>query len=69
MMSNWQKVYTTTVNHQAEIVKGVLEANAIPAVVMNRKDSSYHFGHFEVLVPADKNMEALKIIADEIDFK
>ncbi len=69
MMYNWQKVFTTSINHQAEIVKGVLEANSIPAVVMNRKDSSYHFGHFEVLVSADNHMEALKIIADEIDFK
>ncbi|MDO1444931.1 DUF2007 domain-containing protein [Rhodocytophaga aerolata] len=68
-MNNWQKVYTSLIGHQAEIVKGVLETHGIPAVVMNRKDSSYHFGHFEVLVPADNTIEALKIISDEINFK
>jgi hypothetical protein len=68
-MSNWQKVYTSLIGHQAEIVKGVLETYGIPAVVINRKDSSYHFGHVEVLVPADNTIEALKIISDEIDFK
>jgi hypothetical protein len=68
-MSNWQKVYTALISHHAEIVKGVLETHGIPAVVMNRKDSSYHFGHFEVMVPADNTIEALKIISDEINFK
>ncbi|HZI00338.1 MAG TPA: DUF2007 domain-containing protein [Flavisolibacter sp.] len=68
-MNNWQQVYTTSSSHQAEIVKGVLETHSIPAVVLNRKDSSYHFGHFEVHVPAEDLVEASKIIADEISFK
>ncbi len=68
-MNNWQKVYTTPNSHQAEIVKGVLESHSIPAVVLNRKDSSYHFGYFDVLVSAEDGLAALKIVADEISFE
>ncbi len=63
-MNNWQQVYTTPNSHRAEIVKGVLESHLIPAVVFNRKDSSYHFGHFEVLVTDEDVSAALKIVAD-----
>lgn len=68
-MNNWQKVYTTPNGHQAEIVKAVLETHDFPAVVMNRKDSSYHFGYFEVFVNAEDAPTALTIIADEINFE
>lgn len=68
-MNNWQKVYTTPNGHQAEIVKGVLETHELPAVVMNRKDSSYLFGYFEVFVNAEDATTALTIIADEIKFE
>ena len=68
-MNNWQKVYTTSNSHQAEIVKGVLESHSIPAVVLNRKDSSYLFGYFDVLVSAEDASAALKIVADEISFE
>ncbi len=69
MMNNWQKVYTTHNIHRAEIVKGVLEAHNIPAVVLSKKDTSYHFGHCEVMAPAEDTIKALKIIADEIKFE
>jgi transcription termination factor Rho len=68
-MNNWQKVYATTNPYQAEIVKGVLEAHALSAVILNKKDTSYHFGICEVYVSADDTIKALKVIGDEIKFE
>ncbi|MEZ4902502.1 MAG: DUF2007 domain-containing protein [Spirosomataceae bacterium] len=48
---NWEKVFETTFQHQAEITRDYLEQQEIPTVVINKKDSSYHFGRFELYVP------------------
>jgi hypothetical protein len=53
---------------RSEIVKGVLGEHDIEAVVINKKDSSYHFGFYEISVPQEKVLQALKIIRDEIRF-
>ena len=68
-MSKWQKVYQDNLEHRAEIVKAVLEDNEIPAVVINKKDSAYQLGHFEVLVDQDDIMKGKKIIEDDIRFE
>ena len=67
-MSTWQKVYEDSTGYRAEIVKSILEENELDAVVMSKKDNSYQFGHFEVLVPPDHVMRAIKIIKEEIEF-
>lgn len=63
-MSNWQSVFKTSIAHQAEIVKSVLKEAEIESIILNQKDSSYHFGNIEVKVANDNAMEALKIIGD-----
>jgi hypothetical protein len=68
-MKNWRKVYETPNQHRAHIVQSVLATHALPAVIVNKKDTTYHFGHFEVHVDADNILRALKIIADEIQFE
>ncbi|WMJ72483.1 DUF2007 domain-containing protein [Cytophagaceae bacterium ABcell3] len=68
-MINWQKVYSTDKHHRAELVKDVLADNQIEAVIINKKDSSYHFGEFEIHVTRDNVIKALKIIEDEIKFE
>ncbi|KEQ29723.1 putative signal transducing protein [Pedobacter antarcticus] len=51
MDNNWVKVFTSGNALEAEIVKQGLIAIDIPAVVLNKKDSSYQaFGLAEVLV-------------------
>ncbi|WP_339606851.1 DUF2007 domain-containing protein [uncultured Roseivirga sp.] len=50
--------------HPAEIVKAVLLDNDIEAVLLNQKDSSYHFGSMEVKVEQSNVIKALKIIGD-----
>ena len=49
-MNNWQKVFSDELLYRAEIVKAVLEDHYIGAVILNKKDTSYHWGTHEVLV-------------------
>lgn len=68
-MGNWQTVYKSTHQHQADIVKDVLSNSGIQAIVMNKKDSSYNnWGFFEVNVVPDDVLRAMKIIEVEIKF-
>ena len=67
-MENWVSVFNTQKFHEAEIVKAVLEDNDIPTIVLNKKDSSYHFGAFEVHVKKDCVLRAIKIIQDDVRF-
>jgi Putative prokaryotic signal transducing protein len=52
LMQNWFLLRTTPQVYEAEIIKGLLEDNQIPVIVVNRQDSSYVFlGEIEVYVP------------------
>ncbi len=68
MQSNWQKVYTTDLQYRANIVKSVLAEHNIQAVIIDKKDSAYHFGHFEVYIAPEQVLTAIKIIEDGISF-
>ena len=51
-MKNWCLLYTTRSLSQANIIKGMLEENSVPASVINKQDSSYNnFGDIELYVP------------------
>ncbi|WP_312330994.1 DUF2007 domain-containing protein [Sphingobacterium sp.] len=50
MENDWKKIKTYTNAIQAEIVKQMLEEHGIPAVVLNKQDSSYLFGKIELYV-------------------
>ncbi|NVK86022.1 MAG: hypothetical protein HWE21_16965 [Cytophagia bacterium] len=67
-MSSWQTVYVTSVPHQAEIVKDVLNNAGLAAIVFNLQDHSYKIGQLEVKVNPDSVMRALKIIDEQISF-
>lgn len=66
MFENWEKVLITEASSKAEISRMVLENNGIQAVVMNKKDSSYLLGVFEIYVPKDEAVTARQIIENEI---
>lgn len=68
-MSRWVRVYKSNIQHQAEIVKAVLEDNDLAAVVVDKKDRIYHLGYYEVHVVADDVLKAIKIITDDITFE
>jgi Putative prokaryotic signal transducing protein len=53
LMENWCLLLRTDKYMDAEILRGLLEENQIPVVVVNKQDSSYVFlGDIEVYVPA-----------------
>jgi len=67
-MDNWQKIFSDTGGYRAEIVKAVLEDSGLQPVLVNKKDTSFQFGLFEVFVAPDQVMRAIKIITDDIKF-
>ena len=62
MEESWQVIYAAKFEHNAEIVRAVLEDNGISAIVLNKKDSAYLFGEVEVYVKPDDVMKAKMII-------
>ena len=51
-MENWYLLLRTDKYIDAEILRGLLEDNQIPVVLVNKQDSSYIFlGDIEVYVP------------------
>jgi len=68
-MENWKKVFESPIRHRAEIVKAVLDDNQMFPVLISKKDSSYLWGHYEVLVDVEHVLNAIKIIQDDIRFE
>lgn len=67
-MSDWQKVYEDNMSYRAEIVKSLLEERDMNPVIMDKKDSAYQLGHFEVYVSPEHTLQAIKLIKEEIKF-
>ncbi len=63
MNEDWVKVYSTTMAHQAEIVRAVMEDHDIESMIVNKTDSSYPglVGNIEVYV-----MEKNEVLAQFI---
>lgn len=67
-MDKWQKVFSDPSLHKAEIVKAVLEDHSLNPVIINKQDSNYKIGYFEIYVYPDEVLKAIKLINDEIKF-
>lgn len=68
MAVEWTKIHSTTHSWQAEIIKGNLEENDIPCVVINKQDSMYKpIGELEIYVPRDMVIKALRFLEKEPD--
>lgn len=64
----WCKVYATADRVQAEIIHGMLEAEGISCMQVNRQDSSYIFlGEIELHVPCDQADKAAVYIKEVMD--
>jgi len=51
-MQQWTLLYSTRSLPEATILKGRLEENQVPVLLMNKQDSSYlNFGDVELYVP------------------
>lgn len=66
MEKNWNKIYSTSNFYTAEMVRQMLIDNNIPAVIMNKQDSSYRFGFVEVFIHQD-NESAAKALIEEFE--
>ena len=69
MRKVWQKVFEDTSAHRAEIVRAILESEGLNPVIVDLKDSSYHFGKFEVRVDTIHVREAIGVIKKRINFE
>ncbi len=66
---NWSKVFESPHQHQAQIIHDYLIEKNIVSVILNKKDSNYHWGRYELFVnPADDEI-VRNIIANDISFK
>jgi hypothetical protein len=69
-MAEWQKIFDTALPYRAEIVRAVLADKNIESVIINKRDSSYTvIGHYELLVPQEDVLLAIKILENEIHFE
>ena len=57
-MKDWVCIYASTKQQSAEIIKGLLTHNEINSVVINKQDSSYMFGEYEVYVNREDVVKA-----------
>ena len=62
-MNGWAVVYSDGFPPAVELRRAVLEENGIPAVVLNKRDSSYLFGFVELLVQEEDAVRAESLIA------
>ena len=62
MNSNWTKLKVYNQAYEAEIVKNMLIENNIPAVVLNKKDTSYLFGVVELYVENENSEKATELM-------
>ena len=68
MSSKWVKIQDFKMMHRAQIVKDFLEEKNINAVIVDKKDSAYQLGWFEIFVERDDVIIAKKLIADCLNF-
>ena len=61
-MSDWVCIYTSQKLQDAEIIKSLLTHNEINSVVVNKQDSAYMFGEYEVYVNRDDTVKAKYVI-------
>ena len=64
-MDNWYLLYTTRDLSRANIIKGMLEENSVPVMLVNKQSSSYvMFGDIELYVP-DHSKSVAKELVDK----
>ena len=64
MEKHWIKLLVTANPIRAEIIKQMLEEHQVPAVVINKQDSSYRFGQIEVYVHESQEPLAQELLAN-----
>lgn len=63
-MNGWTVVYSDGFPPAVELRRVILEKHGIPAVVLNKRDSSYLFGFVELLVQEEDVEKAEALLKD-----
>jgi hypothetical protein len=63
-MNGWTVVYSDGFPPAVELRRVILEEHGIPAVVLNKRDSSYLFGFVELLVQEEDLEKAEALLKD-----
>jgi len=64
MEKDWKKIYATNDFFRIELIRQVLEEHDIPAVIMNKQDSSYRFGQIELFTHENDEAAATALIEE-----
>ena len=64
-MKGWTVVYSDGFPPAVELRRTVLDQHSIPAVVLNKNDSSYLFGFVELLVQDEDVIRAKELLNNE----
>ena len=62
MDEQWEVIFRSTAGYKTEMLKDILEDSEIPSVVINKQDSSYLIGEFEVYVKQNDVLLAKQIV-------
>ena len=68
MSFDWVQLYENKLHHRAQIVKDFLEDNEIDCFLVDKKDSVYQFGSYQLFVKRDNVLKANKLIDDHLTF-
>lgn len=63
MADNWVMIYSSPKLYEIEMVKDLLSEYEIECVEMNKRDSAYLIGEYEIYVKAGQAFEATQIIS------
>ncbi|NGM65559.1 DUF2007 domain-containing protein [Sphingobacterium sp. SGR-19] len=64
MEKGWIKIQTYTDVIRGEIDKQMLEENGIPAVLLNKQDSSFMFGKIDLFINENDFEQAQRLIQE-----
>jgi len=60
---HWKKVYSTTSQMEAEMIKGFLEEEEVRVIILNKQDSVLSMiGQIELHVPEEDFLKAINLI-------
>ena len=68
-MKGWVVIYSDGLLAAVELRRAVLEEQDLPAIVLNKRDSSYLFGFLELLVREEDAESAMELIRPTNDLQ
>jgi len=67
MEKDWIKIFSSADFFRVELLRQALIEEGVPAVLINKKDSSYGFGQVELFISQENEESARRLMQDMID--